>query len=385
MAAGYATRSGQSAVRAVPASVVLTTILSTTLALGEGLPKLEWELADGSKVRIYGQIDMGVLHYDDGFDAETYAPVDNNNQSSRAGVTVNKKFDDWNFEARVEAEYKPYSSQTISILNQDPDWEFGRANWRIFEMSFENERYGTFSIGQGSMASDNTAEVDLSGTRVILYSQVSDTAGGQLFRDAADPALFGPAVRSAFNNYDGLSRKFRIRYDTPKAAGFGAQFSYGRDVLAHNKTDLADVALTYEQDFEMFEVKAAAAYAWQENDITIIDGSASVLHSPTGLNVTVAAGSQESPSRTGEYIYGKLGLLRKFVEWGDTAVAVDYYKGTDIASAGSDSESVGVALVQNVKDWNTEFWLTYRKYEFDDPVADYENGQAVFGGMRVKF
>ena len=57
-----------------------------TLAHAEGLPKLEWQLPNGAKFRIYGQIDTGVLVYDDGFDTDAYAPVDNENSSSRLGA-----------------------------------------------------------------------------------------------------------------------------------------------------------------------------------------------------------------------------------------------------------------------------------------------------------
>ncbi len=358
--------------------------MTSGVASAEGLPKIEWEMPGGAKLRIYGQINQGILVYDDGFGSEAYGPVDNNNSSSRIGVTYTTKVLSWDVEGRIEAEYKPYSSNAISRRNDEPDWEFYKTNMRKFEVSMKNEGFGTLWLGQGSMASDGTAEVDLSGTSVAAYSQVSDSAGGQLMRNDANGA-YGPAVRSIFNNYDGLSRKFRVRYDTPKLSGFGVQTSYGRDVLAEDETDYYDVALTYGNKFEDLQVQGAVAYGWQSNDVQTFDGSGSILHVPTGLNFTVAAGSRDIGTRIGSYVYVKGGVVRDLVDWGATAMSVDYYAGQDIASLGRDSHSVGVALVQNIKAYNMELWATYREYRYDDPVVDFANSRAFFAGTRVKF
>jgi hypothetical protein len=64
---------------------------------------------------------------------------------------------------------------------------------------------------------------------------------------------------------------------------------------------------------------------------------------------------------------------------------LDYYSGTDITGVGSDSESTGISVVQNITNWNTELWATYRDYSYDDTKADYEDGQALFLGARFKF
>jgi hypothetical protein len=42
-------------------------------------------------------------------------------------------------------------------------------------------------------------------------------------------------------------------------------------------------------------------------------------------------------------------------------------------------------VVQNITNWNTELWATYRDYSYDDTKADYEDGQALFLGARFKF
>ncbi|MBL8576152.1 MAG: hypothetical protein JNK47_02915 [Mesorhizobium sp.] len=357
---------------------------SATAALAEGLPELEYKLQNGATLKIYGQINMGVLVYDDGFQTEAYAPIDNDNSSSRIAASYDQDFGDWDVEAVLEAEYPAYSTDNISVQSHSPDWDWNNTYFRRIEVALENEAYGKLWLGQGYMASDYSAEVDLSGTTVIAYSKVQGTAGGQLFRDSSTGA-FGPAIRSAFNNYDGLGRNVRIRYDTPKMAGFVASASYGENVLGDNDTALADIALRYDNTFDAFKVSGAIAYAWQENDVVIVDGSASILHEPSGLNFTFAAGSQDNGAKVGQYVYGKLGLLRDYIELGPTALTLDYYHGEDIAAAGSTSRSIGIAGVQTIKEYNTDLYLTYRRYRYDTTTADFEDGDAVLAGARIKF
>ena len=84
------------------------------------------------------------------------------------------------------------------------------------------------------MASNNTAEVDFSGTSVISYSSVADSAGAQLLRQS-DGTLSDIEIKDAFTNYDGLSRKVRIRYDSPSWSGFGLRTSYGKDLAVRQR------------------------------------------------------------------------------------------------------------------------------------------------------
>ncbi len=87
------------------------------------------------------------------------------------------------------------------------------------------EKWGTLRLGQGDTATNGTSEVDLSGTAVAAYSSVADVGGGFEFRDNGD---IGITVRDSRSNFDGLSRKDRVRYDTPRWAGFFASGSRGQ-------------------------------------------------------------------------------------------------------------------------------------------------------------
>ncbi|MBX3584892.1 MAG: hypothetical protein KF810_23695 [Rhizobiaceae bacterium] len=362
-------------------------VVSMTLhnALAEGLKPIEYTFGDGTVVRFSGQVNMGVLNYDDGEESYTNF-VDNDNSSSRVRLQLFMTGNDgWKMESTLEAEYQPLASNVVSQLNDEPDWDFPATNIRKAEVVFSNERFGKLWLGQGSMASDGSAEVDKSGTSVIAYSSLSDTAGGYFFR-FADGALSDVTVGSSFSNLDGLGRKLRVRYDTPTFHGFGLRTSYGEDALAEKNDALYDVAATYAGELNDIDLGAAIAYSRNSgSDVDIVSGSISGLHKPTGISLTLAAAREFSDGVEGRYGYVKLGYEREFFEIGSTAFSIDYYFGQDIAAADSDSNSFGLAAVQNIEDYNLQLWALWRNYDYADNDGGYDNGRAVFGGALFKF
>lgn len=360
-------------------------------ARAEGLKKIEKTFSNGGTLRLYGQINKGVLTYDDGQVTESYGLIDNDNSVSRVGLTYGITTGAWGYLGTVEVQYAPFSTSNTSIKQPSPPssaYEFSTEDIRLIDNQLTHPRYGTLYLGQGNMASYQTAEADLSGTTVIAYSEVEDTASGQLLRES-NGKLSTITIGDAFSNYDGLSRAVRIRYDTPLWSGFGLRTSYGRNLLSDDADtrdeDLFDVAATYARDQGNFQVAAQAAYSWKGSDVTIADGSASVLHSPTGLSLTVALGQQDNGNRTGSYGYAKLGWQADLTGLGKTAFAVDYYSGTDIQSSGSDSETSSFSIVQNIDDWNTELYLTWREYRYSEPKTSFLASNAFFVGARFKF
>ena len=184
---------------------------------GAGFAKDRKDLQNGGTLRFYGQINKGVLTYDDGQESESYGLIDNDNSNTRFGLTYTQDFGDrWNYLGTIEVAYAPFSTTNTNILQQSPPssaYEFTNANIRKIDNKFSHPDYGAFYLGQGDMASNNTAEVDLSGTTVIRYSSVADSAGAQLLRQS-DGVLSDIEIKDAFTNYDGLSRQVRVRYDT---------------------------------------------------------------------------------------------------------------------------------------------------------------------------
>lgn len=383
---------------AAPATVAATLALATA-AVAQGLPPIQRSFADGTTLRLYGQIDKGVLRYDDGAETETYAPIDNYNADTRAGLIYTRDFGAWRFQNINEVQYAPFSTATASILAPSPtsgDYAFTNANIRKLDFSLAHAGRGRFWLGQGSMATDGITEFDLSGTDVIAYSSVGDSASGQLLRLSAGPlADPGITIGDAFSNYDG-DRRVRVRYDTPALRGLAFAAAFGRDLLGDTPEDrernLADASLTYTRSREATKLQAGIGYSWQQDQATIWSGSVSALHSPTGLSLTLAAARHAGDDGIdGRYAYGKLGIKRDLVTWGATAVSIDRYAGDDIfideesGITRSTSNSWGVAAVQAIDRINTQIWITWRGYDYADDAASYDDGRAVFAGARFRF
>jgi hypothetical protein len=368
----------------------------TSAAAAQGIPPIEHGFANGATLRFYGQINKGVLQYDDGEATRSYGLIDNDNSGTRFGLRYTRVRGDWTFENVNEFSYTNDSTSNVNILDPSPDYVWSNSNIRKIDFTFENERYGKFWIGQGSMATDGTLEVDLSGTGVIAYSGVADTAAAQLIRQS-DGTLSDTEIGSVFLNLDG-DRRVRVRYDTPVFSNFTVAAAFGRNLLSSDADvrdqNLFDASVSYLNSFnDSIDVAGSIGYNWTEGqdgdgDASTWGGSASALHTPTGLNLTFSAGTLDDDG-TGSYWYGKLGLLRDYTGWGSTAMSVDYYSGSDFGLnedvGSSTSDSWGLALVQNVDRANLELWLTYRSYDYADDVASYDDGQAVFGGARFWF
>jgi hypothetical protein len=371
-------------------------------AAAQGLPPIQREFSNGSTLQFYGQINKGILQYDDGIDTRSYTLIDNDNSNTRVGLKYTQSFGAWAFENVNEFSYAPYSTGNMNILQDSPtseDYEFTNANIRKIDFTLANDAYGKFWLGQGSMATDGILEIDLSGTDVIAYSGVADSAGAQIIR-FSDPALAddfsGPQIFDVFLNLDG-DRRARVRYDTPEFANFTGAVAFGRNLLSDDSEvrdqNIFDASLFYDNSYGDIEVQAGLGYNWQDSDTSVWGGSASALHSPTGVNFTLAAGKQNGAGdQDGTFWYSKLGLLRDFFSTvGDTAMSIDYYSGDDfnlddsIGLDSSSSKSWGLALVQNIDRANTQLWLTYRGYDYSDDIASYEDGTAIFGGARFQF
>lgn len=385
---------------ALLASAASIALLAAPAAEAQGLPKVQMELPNGSTLRLYGQVNKGILQYDDGAATRSYGLVDNANSNTRVGLLYSQTFGDWKFENTNEFAYAPYSTADVNILTPNPDdYAFTNANIRKIDFTLANDPYGKFWIGQGSMATDGISEIDLSATDVIAYSSVADSAQAQLLR-FSDGTLSGTEIGDVFKDLDG-DRRVRVRYDTPAYANFTFAASFGRNLLSDNPdvrdANLFDAAIRYKNTFnDDIDVSAGLGYNWREGPADSADtdtwsGSASGLHKPTGLNLTFAAGNVDQSGTSSNFWYAKLGLLRSFTEIGATAMSVDYYSGKDFnldEDAGindSTSDSWGLALVQKIDAANTELWLTYRSYDFADNTDSYQDGQAVFGGARFKF
>ena len=360
---------------------------SATSALGvQEVSRPTLHLGDeSSSVEIYGQINKGLLVYDDGHAVDTYFPVDNDNSSTRAGIWLRHQVDpEWSIAVNVEGQWAPYSTSYVNQLTKgNVDWD--TALLRKLEAYIDLAAFGRLWLGQGSMASDGTAETDLSGTSLVGYSSVADSASAQLYR-LEDGTLSSVSVGDTFSNLDGLGRKLRVRYDTPSLGGFVLATSIGQQVIPSRSGDTVwDVALKY--NVTTADYKLAAAIAFSDpggSSRGILDGSASVLHAPTGWSLTVAGGYEKQSTRDRQFGYAKLGHQAQYVDAGTTFYSVDLYYGDDIRTNASESWSVGGQLVQELETWRSELYLGLRSYVYEDDNNEYERGFSTLAGIRVK-
>ena len=370
--------------RAVPLSIGLGSILLPVATASFAGP-LGYANASGGSASFYGQLSPTYLGFDDG--RESYGNLaDNAISNARVGFNLDQKYADdlslrFNFETALGAPQSSAFSQGF-----EPIWTWEKTDIRHLELILAS-RLGKLAVGQGSMATDGAPRSDLSGTGLAGYVNRADSAGGYYFVDSDTGALSGVTIGNAFKDYNG-GRQFRLRYDTPDFHGLSAAAAYGVNVLTEgNDNDYYDVAVNYGGDLGDFRIAGSVGWSWifdPGSDATTDQrmGSVSVLHKPTGLNASVAAGA--SPDN-GSYVYGKFGWTGDVVTAGGTAVAVDYYAGEDFDTDGSASESWGIEATQAFDKANLEVYAGWIQYAHDGAATDYDDASSTMFGLRWKF
>lgn len=341
--------------------------------------------------KISGQINQMAIYADDG-EEDDFAVVDNDSSSTRIRATGSEDFGQVKVGFQFEVEAQQNSSYNYQI-DQDSDGDF-EWNGRWFNVYFDTAA-GKLEVGQGSTASDGTAEVDLSGTGLVNYSSTADIGGGLLWKDdngnayvttADDPATPWEdeteylAVGDVVTNFDGFSRKERIRYNTPNLAGFTLSTSFMNG-------GAWDGALTYAGEFGGNKLAAAVSYLKYNSRSNSVDDriAASISYlAPFGLNLTFAYGQDnfEASGRDDAVgYYGKIGYTA-----GIHAIAIDYGVTEDLFS--EDLEGSSYALGYVVKPWNAvELYAVYRVFMLDTPsgVDEPEDINVIGAGTRIKF
>lgn len=338
----------------------------------------------GTTTSIYGQFSPSLLSAHDG-DGYTTALADNSNSVSRLGLRIQREFDLGTFQLRFETAMGFRESKSVKQTSSVKGFDWDRTDIRFVDASFHFGGRGVFSVGHGSMATDQVAMADLSGTTLATSVSVPDMAGGMVFRTQSG-VLTGIPVKSAFNTFDGV-RRARLRYDFRPIRGVTLSVSAGSEVLRQrNDEQNFDAAITYVESFRGIELEGAmgASISSLNNQRTRKDlvGSVSARHPGSGLNLTLASGQG---SAGGVFYYAKLGLRRGWWDIGHTAVSVDFHRGHDIATPGSSSTAWGIGIVQRLDRQEVDLFLGYRNYALDGPALDLQDVQAVQMGARWRF
>ncbi len=332
------------------------------------------------KLTVSGFVHRALNLVDDGDRTKVYNvdPVAANSRFRFVGSA--QVTDDVELGAAIEIGVAPNSSERVSQDDEDVGDKFDQ---RVTEMTVDSKRFGKLSLGKGSTASDNTAQVDLSGTNIVLYSSTGQPVSGLKFREkGGSKDLTDVRIRDAFNNFDGLGREERVQYDSPTFAGFTFGTTYASD-------QRADATVRWSSEIGDFKAAAAGAvFDPNKDDVDIgLDGSASVLHKGTGLNLTLAAGMEKTDdggNRSQLYIKG--GWIANFFDFGSSHFAIDAATLANLPTSSDESWTVGAAYVQRVEDYGVELYAKVSVYDLDrdnDPSVDQIMQFTV--GSRVKF
>lgn len=344
---------------------------------------LAYSNTTGGTVRLHGQLNPAILSFDDGVNRYTKY-VDNEIFNSRLGLTVTQPLGSsvLTFDFLTGIGLAPSSTHSQLFDPKFFDWD--RTFVRELQVSLETKAAGTFTFGQGSMATDEVAEVDLSQTDIGMYNGMEFIVGGYQFRTSAG-ALSGVAYEDTFTGLDS-GRRFRAMYNSPDLNNFTISASYGQEILsATNNDKYADLAMGYENTFGDIEFKGAVGFSSRMlaagGSVNDTFGSASALL-PSGFNATVAAGSRKGD---GKYRMLKLGYIADWLSVGKTAFAVDHHEGRDFINAGSTSESYGIGVVQHFDERKMKTYLVLRDYKYTDAAASYLPASSVLFGTLWEF
>lgn len=335
--------------------------------------------AQAFEASVTGQVDQMVMWTDNGEDSKFFV-ADNDNSSTRIRFTGADEYDWGKIGFTMEIEAQRNASNRLDIPDEGEAWDDGNFEWNDRKLeAYVDSRFGKISLGKGDGAANNTAESDLSGTAVAGFSDTNATTGGFSFIDSNTKAKV-TTVGNTRNNFDGLSRNERLRYDTPSFGGFSLAASI-------TNGEAYEFAGFWEGDMADNKFIVTAGYVDAQDrepaDDTFAQWGASASWlAPFGLNLTAAYGSRNFELASKEdatNYYLKLGWI-----FGIHAVAVDYGMTEDLEQNEDESSNYGLFYV--VKPWKgVELFAAGRVYSLDREGVDLEDISQIYAGTRIKF
>lgn len=331
------------------------------------------------RLALSGQVNRAVSVLSDGDDVGAFF-VDNDTSNTRFRLVGSADVaEGLRVLARVEF---GVSANNSSRVSQDNEQDGDVLEVRLGEILVESNKFGRLSVGRGFSVSDATAEVDLSRTQVITYSNWSLIAGGIQFFDGAADDLSGVTVGNGFGNRDGLGRDNRVSYETPRFAGF----SLGAGVSSLSRFD---GAVRWAGEGYGFQVAAAASVA-RFNASDIVDlrfsNSISALHTRSGLNLTFASGVDERDNTSmGQNYYAKAGWITRVFDAGESALAIDYTRTVNLPTRRDAGHGAGVSAVQHLARYGAEIYATARWVDLHRTGLDLKEIWLGATGVRLRF
>src|SRR4029079_8391277 len=240
---------------------------------------------------VSGQVSRSILYWNDGDRSDTYAGLDNHNQSTRfvfsgsakirPDLTAGFEFmTEWSGGARTSpVDQNSPDVNGSSLIAGDGTLNVRTANWWL-----EDKHWGRVTVGRVNV-SGPVGTIDLGGISTVAHWSPGLVGNGFIVASTTRPSgVIGPTY--------GGDRIEGIRYDTANLGGFVGQAVWGED-------DVWSASLRYAGEFGGIRVAAGIGYEAQENNATqtvqldnggrFIDnewaGSLALMHTPSGLFV----------------------------------------------------------------------------------------------------
>ncbi len=388
-----------------------------------------------TSLTVYGWVNRALLYFDDGIQSDVYS-VDNSQAYSRLGVkgsanampglTVG-----YHLQMSIESANMSNTGGGAGVSNigaggglagvgGDNADDGSTSVTAQLAFVYLKGAWGKVTLGKAAQPMAGITEVDLSGTKVVAtargirWNNNFVVASGGVY----DVGGLTWGNLALLRGHLGGTRRDLIRYDTPKIAGFVASVAWGED-------DFIDGALRWAGTLGDFKIAAGIGYRGHNGTQTVVDaggtaylagdaedgnrsvlaGSFGVIHSPTGLNIHVAAGEQTDVVAAGlndsaNFWYIKGGIKQNFFGIGDTAFYGEYHQTNDRRCIGvavtnncsSEYNFWGLGVVQHLPNAASELYLGYRNYSATETgvagvgvTTNYDDLDMVLGGMRIKF
>jgi hypothetical protein len=337
------------------------------------------------KIVVNGHVNRAIVLTDNGT-ASGFTHVTSNFSRTRVRwIGTGKISDDMSVKTNIELGHQS-SIATNQDLGDNGDVNGVAAlDERHVEFQITSKSLGKIYMGQGISGSESIAESDLSGTGLVSLNGNGELiGGGETFQSSAGAASGHGTVGANFNNFDGLGRRDRIRYDTPKFGGFQV-------TMSHANQDSRDIALRYGGSMGGTKVKAAVGVFENEtNGSGGIAGSISVLM-PMGVSFTFGASdSSDDDGGNGDsatWRYAKVGYKFKGLGSGQTRLYAEYNQTEDVRALNTEASYWGVGIVQIMEPLGAELYGSFTTYSAEDSTiaADPEDITQLVAGARFKF
>jgi len=294
---------------AAAASVIATSAMAADLGgnccadLEERIAELEATTARKGNRRVsltvYGQVNEGVLWWDDGEESNAYV-VTNENSRTRFGFRGDARINpEWSAGFLLEVGVRIANSGHVNQFVDDNVASIDALDLRHSAWYIESNRLGRVWVGHTNMATEGITEINLSNAAVVGAVDVNNFAGGFFVRlnngrllaagSGDSPVLTGLRWRDLTSQFFGQAnpgdgtRANLVRYVSPTFSGFTFSASWGED-------DFWDVALRYANEFNGVRVAGGIGYQkWTDGN------SLTVLPDSDGLFVRTTTPSQGEP------------------------------------------------------------------------------------------